>query len=82
MEGMHFETYNSEPWPEDRLVPLEVTKGSLIVLHGLLPHKSLANRSSRSRHAYTLHLIDANGRYAQDNWLQRPVEMPLRGFEI
>lgn len=82
MEGMHFETYNSEPWPEDRLVPLEVTKGSLIVLHGLLPHKSLANRSPRSRHAYTLHLIDANGRYAQDNWLQRPVEMPLRGFEI
>lgn len=80
VEGMYFETYNSEPWPEDRLVPLEVTKGSLIVLHGLLPHKSLANRSARSRHAYTLHLIDANSRYAPDNWLQRPVEMPLRGF--
>lgn len=79
-DGMYFETYNSEPWPEDRLVPLEVTKGSLIVLHGLLPHKSLANRSSRSRHAYTLHLIDANSRYARDNWLQRPAEMPLRGF--
>jgi phytanoyl-CoA hydroxylase len=80
-DGIYFETYNSEPWPEDRLVPLEVTKGSLIVLHGLLPHKSLANRSAKSRHAYTLHLIDANGRYAQDNWLQRPQEMPLRGFE-
>ncbi len=80
-EGMHFETYNSEPWPEDQLVPLEVTKGSLILIHGLLPHKSLANRSSRSRHAYTLHLIDANSISAPDNWLQRPADMPLRGFK-
>src|SRR6266446_6639852 len=58
----------------------EGIKGSLVLLHGLLPHKSLANRSSRSRHAYTLHLIDANGNYAQDNWLQRPAELPFRGF--
>jgi len=79
-EGMFFETYNSEPWPEEQLVPLEVTKGSLVLLHGLLPHKSLDNRSSRSRHAYTLHLIDANSSYATDNWLQRPADMPLQGF--
>jgi len=79
-KGMYFETYNSEPWPDDQLVPLDVAKGSLVLLHGLLPHKSLANRSSRSRHAYTLHLIDANGNYAQDNWLQRPAELPFRGF--
>jgi phytanoyl-CoA hydroxylase len=80
-EGMHFETFNSEPWPEDRLVPLAVSKGSLILLHGLLPHKSLANRSARSRHAYTLHLIDRDSDYAPDNWLQRPAHMPLRGFK-
>jgi phytanoyl-CoA hydroxylase len=79
--GMQFETFNSEPWPEDRLVPLEVSKGSLILLHGLLPHKSLANRSARSRHAYTLHLIDRHSDYAPDNWLQRPADMPLRGFK-
>jgi len=81
-EGMYFETFNSEPWPEDQLVPLEVPKGSLILLHGLLPHKSLANRSSKSRQAYTLHLIDANSGYALDNWLQRPAEMPLLGFDV
>lgn len=80
-EGMHFETFDSDPWPEDELVPLEVTKGSLILLHGLLPHKSLANRSSRSRHAFTLHLIDEESNYPTDNWLQRTAEMPLRGFE-
>jgi phytanoyl-CoA hydroxylase len=80
VSGMHFETYDSEPWPEDQLVPLEVKKGSLILLPGLLPHKSLANRSARSRQAYTLHLIDASSNYPADNWLQRPARMPLKSF--
>lgn len=77
-EGMKFETFNAEPWPENKLVPLEVEKGSLILLHGLLPHRSFENRSSRSRHAYTVHLIHANAKYPDDNWLQRT--LPLRGF--
>jgi phytanoyl-CoA hydroxylase len=69
--GMKFDVFDETPWPEDQLVPLEVSKGSLILLHGLLPHRSFANRSARSRHAYTLHLIGANARYPEDNWLQR-----------
>lgn len=77
---MAFETYDSTPWPEDKLVPLEVSKGSLIVLHGLLPHRSFENRSSRSRHAYTLHLIGRDSNYPADNWLQRSEAMPFRGF--
>ena len=77
---MDFETYDTTPWPEDELTPLEVSKGSLILLHGLLPHRSLENRSSRSRHAYTLHLIGANAKYPADNWLQRTENMPFRGF--
>jgi phytanoyl-CoA hydroxylase len=60
-------------------VPIEVRRGSLVVLHGLLPHGSGANRSSRQRHAYTLHLIDGCASYDLDNWLQRP-DLPLRGF--
>lgn len=79
-EGMHFEVYDTTPWPEERLVPLEVRKGTLILLHGLLPHKSLENKSARSRHAYTLHLISGNSSYPPDNWLQRSASMPLRGF--
>ena len=55
-------------------------KGTLIVLHGLLPHLSGPNRSARSRHAYALHVIDGRARYSADNWLQRGPEMPLRGF--
>jgi phytanoyl-CoA hydroxylase len=78
--GMELKTFDSEPWPEEALVPLEVKKGSLILLHGLLPHRSLENESSKSRHAYTLHLISADAKYSEDNWLQRPASMPLRGF--
>src|SRR5689334_2462753 len=77
---MEFEVYDNEPWPTDGLVPLEVPKGTLILLHGLLPHCSFANRSPRSRHAYTLHLLGAHTNYAADNWLQRSLEMPLRSF--
>ena len=78
--GMRFDTLDVKPWSEELLIPLEVSKGTLIVLHGLLPHKSLANRSQRSRHAYTLHVIGGRSDYAAENWLQRPVTAPLRGF--
>jgi phytanoyl-CoA hydroxylase len=77
---MKFAIYDTSPWPEEKLVPLEVSQGSLILLHGLLPHKSLANRSAKSRHAYTLHVISADSGYPETNWLQRSAEMPLRGF--
>jgi phytanoyl-CoA hydroxylase len=77
---MEFEIFNKAAWPTEGLAPLEVPKGSLILLHGLLPHCSFENKSSRSRHAYTLHLIGANANYPVDNWLQRSKEMPLRGF--
>jgi phytanoyl-CoA hydroxylase len=78
--GTRFEILDKTPWPEDTVHPLEVKKGTLIVLHGLLPHLSRENTSPRSRHAYTLHVIDASVRYPPDNWLQRSKAMPLRGF--
>jgi phytanoyl-CoA hydroxylase len=68
------------PLPAAGLVPLEAPQGTLIVLHGLLPHLSGANRSARSRHAYALHVIDGTASYSVDNWLQRGPDMPLRGF--
>ena len=79
-DGMKFKIYDNTPWPEEQLVALEVPKGTLIVLHGLLPHRSLENRSNRSRHAYTLHVISSRTHYPANNWLQRSSEMPLRGF--
>jgi len=74
------EIYDPVPWSAEGAVPLEARRGTLIVLHGQLPHLSGANRSAKSRHAYTLHLIDGACRYPADNWLVRGPEMPLRGF--
>jgi phytanoyl-CoA hydroxylase len=59
-------------------VPLEVSAGTLVVLHGALPHYSEANRSSKSRYAYTLHAISGAADYPEDNWLQRGRDLPLR----
>jgi phytanoyl-CoA hydroxylase len=78
--GTRFEIFDDTTWPEEKLQPLEVKKGTLIVLHGLLPHLSRENRSPKSRHAYTLHVIEASSDYPANNWLQRSAEMPLRGF--
>ena len=75
-----FKVFDDSPWPEDELIPLEVEKGTLIVLHPLLPHLSRENRSAKSRHAYTLHVIDASVNYPKDNWLQRSKHLPFRGF--
>lgn len=66
--------------PEDGWVPLEASAGTVVLLHGLLPHRSSANTSPRSRAAYSLHLVDATADYPADNWLQRPAELPARGF--
>jgi len=79
--GTRFEVFDPMPWTDDGLVPLEVKKGTLVVLHGLLPHLSRTNRSPRSRQAYTLHLVEEGARYPADNWLRRAPDMPLRGFE-
>ena len=74
------ETLDDSPWPMARAVPLEVPRGTLIVLDGLLAHYSGPNRSPRSRQAYTLHLIDGACAYPADNWLRRGPELPLKGF--
>ena len=61
---------SNEPFPEtDTFV--EVKKGSLVLLHGRLPHYSCENKSSKSRHAYTLHVIEGKSKYLDYNWLQR-----------
>ena len=78
--GTRFEVFDHSPWPQDELIPLEVARGTLIVLDGLLPHLSRANRSPKSRHAYSVHVIEGDCHYPAENWLQRPPEMPLRGF--
>ena len=75
-----YDVYDATPFAAEGALPLEARRGTLIVLHGQLPHLSGPNRSAKSRHAYTLHVIDGACRYLPDNWLQRAPGMPLRGF--
>jgi phytanoyl-CoA hydroxylase len=82
-EGTVFEELDPTPLPSspDELVPLEVPAGTLVVLHGLLPHWSDVNRSAVSRHAYSLHCISAAAEYPSWNWLQRSADLPLRRLD-
>ena len=72
---------NTAAWPTtSSAMALEARAGDLIVLHGLMPHYSAANRSATSRMAFTLHVTDARSAYSPRNWLQRSHNLPVRGF--
>ena len=77
---MTFKTLDDTPWPENATVPAEVKAGSVVIFDGRAPHLSGANLSDKSRHAYTLHVIDRKSHYPAENWLQRSAALPLRGF--
>ena len=64
----------------DGAVPLPARAGTMVMLHGLLPHFSGPNRSDKRRDAYSVHIIDGTARYPAENWLQRGTAGPLRGF--
>jgi phytanoyl-CoA hydroxylase len=74
------EVYDKTPWPLQEMVPLEVPRGSVILLHTQSPHMSQENTSIRSRHAYTLHIMNGDDEFSAENWLQRPQNMPFKGF--
>lgn len=78
--GTEMITLDKSSFPTENKIPLEASKGTLVVLDGLLPHWSSANLSESSRHAFTLHMIEASAHYPADNWLQRSPNMPLKGF--
>lgn len=78
--NMTFRTLDDTPWPENATVPIEATAGSVVIFDGRAPHLSGANLSRKSRHAYTLHVIERTSHYPAENWLQRAAALPLRGF--
>ena len=69
--GTEIVSLSNESISLDHMKPLEVKKGTCIVLDGLLPHYSLPNTSSKSRQAYSIHTINKNYNYPLENWLQR-----------
>ncbi len=55
---------------------VEVPAGSLVLIHGNLVHKSDRNNSQTSRNAYVFHVLEADSKYDDLNWLQIPFDNP------
>lgn len=72
--GTEMVMLSDEPFSMEGMQPLEVKKGALVVLHGLLPHYSLPNTSGKSRQAYSIHCISSSAAYPASNWLQRDMQ--------
>jgi len=66
-------------YDDSKFIPGPVPKGSCVLIHGEVVHKSERNESSKSRHIYTFHAIErANGTvYSKDNWLQPTPTLPF-----
>jgi phytanoyl-CoA hydroxylase len=77
--GTEMHMLDEEEYSIEGMIPLEVSQGSCIVLHGLLPHYSLPNTSGKSRQAYAIHAIHHDAKYPEANWLRRDLS-ELKGF--
>jgi phytanoyl-CoA hydroxylase len=77
--GTEMQMLDKEPYSTDGMIPLEVKKGTCIVLHGLLPHYSKPNTSGKSRQAYSIHTINPKAHYPSENWLRRDLS-ELKGI--
>jgi len=66
-------TFTGPPddYDDSKFVPVPIKKGSLIVIHGQVVHKSEKNNSSRSREIYTFHIAEGHeSKWTQENWIQ------------
>ncbi|XP_057370870.1 phytanoyl-CoA dioxygenase domain-containing protein 1-like [Daphnia carinata] len=76
-------TIYTDPNPdydETKFIPGPVPKGSMVLIHGEVVHKSERNLSQNSRHIYTFHVIEReNTTYSSDNWLQPTEKLPFPG---
>lgn len=77
---MTYKTLDDTLFNADDIVPAEAPIGTLVIFDGRSPHYSGPNHSPKSRHAYTLHVIERSAHYPAENWLQRGPDLPLRGF--
>lgn len=66
---LSFKILQDVRWPLENAVNLPVKAGTLIILHGLLPHYSSDNFSSQSRLSLSLHFFDLMTEYSDYNWL-------------
>lgn len=71
-DGAFLEWDNPPEYYEDHtFVKVPVKRGDMILIHGLVIHRSDANNSSKPRWIYTFHAYDkSKSQYLKDCWLQ------------
>ncbi|RYG57123.1 phytanoyl-CoA dioxygenase family protein [archaeon] len=77
--GTEFEPPEPDTWDLSGAVPLEIPAGDMVLIHSAVVHFSAANTSDKSRHAYSIHVVEGGKgvEYPADNWLQRPAGVPF-----
>ncbi|XP_067012619.2 phytanoyl-CoA dioxygenase domain-containing protein 1 [Anabrus simplex] len=72
-EELFIFTAQSPTYPTSNFTATPVKKGTCVLIHGEVVHKSAPNKSPNPRHAYTFHVVDLkNSTYSPENWLQLP----------
>uniref|UniRef100_A0A7M4E2J5 Phytanoyl-CoA dioxygenase domain-containing protein 1 n=1 Tax=Crocodylus porosus TaxID=8502 RepID=A0A7M4E2J5_CROPO len=69
---------SEQPYEDSQFIPVPISKGGLILIHGEVVHRSELNSSNSSRHVYTFHLMEAKDTiWSRENWLQPTPELPF-----
>ncbi|XP_019366161.1 PREDICTED: phytanoyl-CoA dioxygenase domain-containing protein 1 [Gavialis gangeticus] len=69
---------SEQPYEDSQFIPVPISKGGLILIHGEVVHRSELNSSDSSRHVYTFHLMEAKDTiWSRENWLQPTPELPF-----
>jgi phytanoyl-CoA hydroxylase len=71
---LSFTGIDARTYADSEFVVAEVTKGTLVLIHGEVVHSSTHNHSEKSRYIYTFHVIEQPNQkgtsYPKENWLQ------------
>jgi ectoine hydroxylase-related dioxygenase (phytanoyl-CoA dioxygenase family) len=80
--NMLIEGESPEEWLDEKsYVPAAVKKGSCVLIHGLVVHKSGPNKSDKPRGIYAIHLYDQNGcEWSKENMLQPTARLPFQSL--
>ena len=62
---------------ESNTLPLEIKRGHCMLHHGLMPHRTLANKTSSHRRALAIHYMDAAAQLPETRRNEPPQNIPI-----
>lgn len=67
-----------DTYDDKDFVGAQVKKGDMVVLDGLVVHRSAPNTSDKARWIYTFHVFDSSkAKFCKDNWNGQPEDKRL-----